>query len=325
MVEKYSKLSEKLSSIAVFLGKTESEKKTTIQEKDRLVYRIQQLELELRNNLQAGDSLIAQNTEYRIDIFMAVEKMVQFEELMTQIESDKNDLFEKLNILEEENEQHLKEKHALKVELIQAQTAQADLDAQLKKATEHINVLESLNTYKDDELKEIGDVKKDAQTTKAQFDQSKKTLVELRQEIDSLQSSKQKLREDNIQLTQDLKKEKDYSEVIKKELKDIKSKYEGQLQSRKTDLGISNLAASRMYTYYNMRESINNRLSNMNMPVSFAATDSNRVSKGPGITTGEIRQSVVPNRESSAGGGVGRASLRNSVMMSRFFVYVSQR
>lgn len=256
---------------------------------------------------------------------MAVEKMVQFEELMTQIESDKNELFEKLNILEEENEQHLKEKHTLKVKLIQAQTAQADLEAQLKKATDHINVLESLNTYKDDELKEIGDVTKDAQSTKAKFDQSQKTLAELREEIDSLQSTKQKLREDNIQLSQDLKKEKDYSEVVKKELKDIKSKYDGQLQSRKTDLGISNLAASRMYTYYNMRESINNRLSNMNMPMSFAATDSNRMSKGPGITTGEIRQSVVPTRESLAGGGAGRASLRNSVMMSRFFVYFSQR
>lgn len=64
LVEKYSNLSEKLDAIAVYLGKVESEKKTSLQEKDRLVHRIQQLELELKNNLQAGDELIAQNTEY---------------------------------------------------------------------------------------------------------------------------------------------------------------------------------------------------------------------------------------------------------------------
>lgn len=63
-MDKYSKISDKLSSVAVFLGKIESEKKTTLQEKDRLVHRIQQLELELRNNFEAGSELISQNTEY---------------------------------------------------------------------------------------------------------------------------------------------------------------------------------------------------------------------------------------------------------------------
>lgn len=241
--------------------------------------------------------------------------MVQFEELMGQIEGDKEELFEKINLLEEENEQHIKEKHSLKVELIQTKSAKTDLEAQLKKATDHINLLESLNTYKDDELKEIGDVSKDAQTAKAQYNQSQKTVADLRREIDELLALKHELREENIQLSQDLQKEKEYSEVVKKELKDIRAKYDGQLQTRKTDLGISNLAASRMYTYYNMRESINNRLSNMNMPVSFAGTD-NRMSKGGARAGGEIRQSVNPGRESAAG-GIGRASLRSSIMMSR--------
>lgn len=242
--------------------------------------------------------------------------MVQFEELMGQIESDKNDLFEKISILEEENEQHLTEKHNLKVELIQAQTARTDVEAKLKKATDHINVLESLNTYKDDELKEKGDVTKDAETAKLQFTQSQKSLAELREEVASLQAAKQKLKDDNIQIAQNLQKEKDYSEVVKKELKEIKSKYNDQMQSRKTELGISNIAASRMYTYYNMRESINNRLSNMNVPVSFAGTQNTLSKVVAGGAGGEIRQSVVPGRESAAG-GFNRASLRNSIMMSK--------
>lgn len=65
MNQKYSKIAERLSSVAVFLGKVESEKKSSVQERDRLIHRIQQLELELRNNMEAGTELINQNTEYR--------------------------------------------------------------------------------------------------------------------------------------------------------------------------------------------------------------------------------------------------------------------
>ena len=62
--DKYSRLTEKLSSVVVYLGKAEQEKKNSIQEKDRLIHRIQQLELEIRNNLEVGNDLINQNTEY---------------------------------------------------------------------------------------------------------------------------------------------------------------------------------------------------------------------------------------------------------------------
>lgn len=54
----------KLSSVAVYLGKVEQEKKNAIQEKDRLIHRVQQLELEIRNNLEVGNDLINQNTDY---------------------------------------------------------------------------------------------------------------------------------------------------------------------------------------------------------------------------------------------------------------------
>lgn len=53
-----------MSSVAVFLGKVEQEKKSSLQEKDRLIHRVQQLELEIRNNLEIGNDLINQNTEY---------------------------------------------------------------------------------------------------------------------------------------------------------------------------------------------------------------------------------------------------------------------
>lgn len=62
--EKYSKLSSKLSSVAVFLSKVEQDKKNSIQEKDRLLHRVQQLELEIKNNLEVGNDLVNQNTEY---------------------------------------------------------------------------------------------------------------------------------------------------------------------------------------------------------------------------------------------------------------------
>lgn len=50
--------------MAVFLGKVEQEKKSAIQEKDRLLHRVQQLELEIRNNLEVGNDLVNQNADY---------------------------------------------------------------------------------------------------------------------------------------------------------------------------------------------------------------------------------------------------------------------
>ena len=46
--------------------------------------------------------------------------MIQFEDLMGQIEADKNELFEKIQGLEEENELLVNEKHNMKIEVAQA-------------------------------------------------------------------------------------------------------------------------------------------------------------------------------------------------------------
>lgn len=241
--------------------------------------------------------------------------MVQFEELMSLIETDKNELFEKISNLEEENEQHVKEKHTLRVELIQAQTARDDFEEQLKKAKSHISVLESLNTFKDDELREKDEASNDAANSKAKYSQSQKTLADLRAELDELEKKKRQLEMDNIQLKGDIEKEREYSGVIKQELKDIKAKYADRLENRKTELGISNLAASRMYDYYKIRETINNRLSNMNLPpVSFAAEEQSPLMNKMKIYA-EIRQSLAGGGEGAT--GPNRASLRNSVMMGK--------
>lgn len=244
--------------------------------------------------------------------------MAQFEELMNQIESDKNELFEKISNLEEENEQHLKEKHSLKVELIQSKTLQQDTEVQLKRAREHINMLESLNTYKDDELKEIGDLSKESENVKAQFSRSQKSLTELRQELEEMLKKRQQLEQHNIQLTEDLAKERDYSSTVKQELKDLKAKYLDSVEQKKVELGLSNLAASKMFTYYKMRESINNRLSNLNMPMSFAGEEN--LESNPMKAFADVRQSLA-GRESTA---INRMSLRNSVMQSRLVLPQSE-
>lgn len=113
-------------------------------------------------------------TPIMVDYPYEVQKMAQFEELLNQIEIDKNELFDKISNLEEENEQHLKEKHALKVELIQTKTALTDCQAQLQKEKDHINMLESLNTYKDEEIKEFGDASKESESVRVQLLKSQK-------------------------------------------------------------------------------------------------------------------------------------------------------
>lgn len=247
--------------------------------------------------------------------------MAQFEELMGQIETDKNELFEKISNLEEENEQHLKEKHGLKVELIQVKTALADNESQLKRAREHINLLESLNTFKEEELKEFGDLTKDSENVKVQFNRSQKSLSELRQELEEVTKVRMQLEQQNIQLAQDLAKERQFSASVKQELKDIKAKYQDSVEQKKNELGLSNLAASRMFSYYKIRDSINNRLSNMNnmnVPVSFAGEESSETVQIKAFA--EVRQSV-------AGGEAGapnRMSLRNSVLQSRFILSKSE-
>ena len=300
----------KLSSVTVFLSKVEQEKKAALAEKDRLVHRVQQLELEIRNNLEVGNDLINQNSEYS-NLILVVQKMAQFEDLMSQIETDKNDLFDKISNLEEENEQHLKDKHSLKVELIQIRTALADNENQLKKAREHIDLLDSLNTIREEELKEFGDLSKDSENAKVQFGRLQKTLADLRLEFDEVLKQKNHLEKHNIQLAEDLGKEREYSKAIKQELKDAQGRYRDSIGQKKNELGLSNIAASRMFNYYKMRESINNRLSNVNMPVSFAGEENIDETQtkviGGGKPAGAMRESTANNR----------MSLRTSVLQGR--------
>ena len=300
----------KLSSVTVFLSKVEQEKKAALAEKDRLVHRVQQLELEIRNNLEVGNDLINRNSEYS-NLILVVQKMAQFEDLMSQIETDKNDLFDKISNLEEENEQHLKDKHSLKVELIQIRTALADNENQLKKAREHIDLLDSLNTIREEELKEFGDLSKDSENAKVQFGRLQKTLADLRLEFDEVLKQKNHLEKHNIQLAEDLGKEREYSKAIKQELKDAQGRYRDSIGQKKNELGLSNIAASRMFNYYKMRESINNRLSNVNMPVSFAGEENIDETQtkviGGGKPAGAMRESTANNR----------MSLRTSVLQGR--------
>ena len=302
----------KLSSVTVFLSKVEQEKKAALAEKDRLVHRVQQLELEIRNNLEVGNDLINQNSEYS-NLILVVQKMAQFEDLMSQIETDKNDLFDKISNLEEENEQHLKDKHSLKVELIQIRTALADNENQLKKAREHIDLLDSLNTIREEELKEFGDLSKDSENAKVQFGRLQKTLADLRLEFDEVLKQKNHLEKHNIQLAEDLGKEREYSKAIKQELKDAQGRYRDSIGQKKNELGLSNIAASRMFNYYKMRESINNRLSNVNMPVSFAGEENIDETQtkviGGGKPAGAMRESTANNR----------MSLRTSVLQGRLW------
>ena len=302
----------KLSSVTVFLSKVEQEKKAALAEKDRLVHRVQQLELEIRNNLEVGNDLINRNSEYS-NLILVVQKMAQFEDLMSQIETDKNDLFDKISNLEEENEQHLKDKHSLKVELIQIRTALADNENQLKKAREHIDLLDSLNTIREEELKEFGDLSKDSENAKVQFGRLQKTLADLRLEFDEVLKQKNHLEKHNIQLAEDLGKEREYSKAIKQELKDAQGRYRDSIGQKKNELGLSNIAASRMFNYYKMRESINNRLSNVNMPVSFAGEENIDETQtkviGGGKPAGAMRESTANNR----------MSLRTSVLQGRLW------
>lgn len=254
-------------------------------------------------------------TPIMVDYPYEVQKMAQFEELLNQIEIDKNELFDKISNLEEENEQHLKEKHALKVELIQTKTALTDCQAQLQKEKDHINMLESLNTYKDEEIKEFGDASKESESVRVQLLKSQKTVTELRKELEEIATLRTKFEQQNIQLSEDLAKERDLSAKVKQELKDLKARHQEGYDQKKKDLELSNIAASKMFTYYKMRESINNRLSNLNMPMSFAADEKTKADSNFGMN--DLRQTLA-GRESTA---MNRMSLRNSVVQGRMVLF----
>ena len=61
-------MTDRLGSVTNFINKLENDKKSQIKENDRLIHRIQQLELDLKNQLQIGSEIANQNTEYCKDI-----------------------------------------------------------------------------------------------------------------------------------------------------------------------------------------------------------------------------------------------------------------
>ena len=97
---------------------------------------------------------------------------------------------------------------------------------------------------------------------------------------------------------------------MKQELKDLKVRYQDGYDQKKKELMLSNIAASQMFTYYKMRESINNRLSNLNLPMSFSA-DEGRDRLQTNIMNEFRASSANAGRESL---GNNRMSLRSSVL-----------
>jgi chromosome segregation ATPase len=183
--------------------------------------------------------------------------MTMFEDLMNQIETDKNELFDKIRFLEDENEALLTEKHSLKIELTQLQVQKSDLDVQLRKTKEQLAILESINDFKQEEVQDLSVEGKSIKALTDQLKQTQKLLGEMRTEDVVTKRDLQALRDENIELKSDLEKEQQLVLLLRKELNDVRNKYSESLDYRKQDLGLSNIMASKMFAQYKMRESTN--------------------------------------------------------------------
>ena len=242
--------------------------------------------------------------------------MIQFEDLMGQIDADKNELFEKIQGLEEENELLVNEKHNMKIEVAQVNHQKIDLESQLKACREQMKVLDSLNNYKEEALQEQKDSDKEM-TKLINHVNSLKTAMKEMQEQDQVKQNKyQKSELAIIQLKSELQKEKDFVQDLKKEIAELRQKYMDSLEHKKTDLGMSNLMASKMFNIYKMREST--RLS-YNMPISFQGEplkqDPSAILAGKGAQNIKDADGVTNQRP----------SLRDSTMMSRLSSNISKR
>lgn len=232
--------------------------------------------------------------------------MAQFEELMGQIENDKNELFDKISGLEEENETLVNEKHSLKIELAQANHQKTDFETHLKASREQLKVLESLNTYKEEALTSEKEAGKEIIDARNQIIGLQKTVKELRDEEELKHNKYQKSELAIIQLKSEVQKEKDFIDVLRTEIAELRQKYTDSVDHKKQELGISNLMASKMFNIYKVREST--RQSN-NMPISFygdkPSTDPSAILAGGGKVLGDQDQNRL------------RPSTRDSTVMSR--------
>ena len=252
--EKVARVMQRTSGLSAVLSKNKQDLSGEAMEKDRLLRKIQQHEIDFRLQLEICQSLQAQNKEF-------IQKMSQCEDLVVQIENDKSELFEKVQSLEEENETLIKEKLDLKVELSHTQTVKADAELQVKKLRDQIKVLESISNYQEEELQGEKLNAKQVEELKQRLIESQKQLEELRNQQDEEKEKYQRLERICAQLRSDLQRETDFGVSMKKELSDLRTKYLEGIEGRKQDIGLSALAASKLYTAYKIRETVGGRMS----------------------------------------------------------------
>lgn len=242
---------------------------------------------------------------------------------MGQIENDKNELFDKIHFLEDENEGLVNEKHSAKIELAQLQAQRSDLEAQLRKTKEQLAILESINEFKQDELQDLSAEGKTAKALSDQLKQTQKLLGEMRTEEVVLKRDLRGLTDENLELKADLEKEQQLVLLLRRELNDVRNKYSESLDYRKQDLGLSNIMASKMFAQYKMRESSNpNRASAVasQQPMSFYGEPPQKQAHFGAHPPDALKASAFePGRDKDRElqQSQFRASTRESIMLSR--------
>lgn len=247
--EKVARVMQRTAGLSAVLTKNKQDLAAENLEKERLLRKIQQNEVDFRLQLEICQSLQSQNKEF-------ITKMSQCEELVVQIEHDKSELFDKVQSLEEENETLIKEKLELKVELSHSQTVKADAELQIKKLRDQIKVLESISNYQEEELQGEKLNAKQVEELKQRLVESQKQLEELRVEQDEEKQKYLRLEKVCAQLRSDLQREADFGNSMKKEITELRTKYLEGIEGRKQELGLSALAASKLYTAYKIRETV---------------------------------------------------------------------
>jgi DNA repair exonuclease SbcCD ATPase subunit len=231
--------------------------------------------------------------------------MTQLEELLNEIEKDKDELFQRIGNLEEENERLLNEKHELKQELNQTLALKKDQEQQMKSYKGQIKILESLNNYKDDELKDTAGEKRLKTGLEEEVSELRGLLTKMREEEEINNEEKMKLTLANVELKTDLEREKEYIANLKREINEFRLKHAENFDLQKTNLNMSNLIASKMFNHYRMRETMRQSTGG-GMPTSF-------VGEAP------VKQYQAGLQESNLVNST-RPSLRESCMISTFWL-----
>lgn len=222
--------------------------------------------------------------------------MAQMEELLNEIEKDKDELFQRITSIEEENEQLANEKHQLKQELNQTLALKKDQEQQLKSCKGQIKILESLNNYKDDELKDTAGEKRLKSGLEEELNGLRELLAKMREEEEIKNEERLKLTFANVELKTDLDKEREYIANLKREINDFRLKHAENFDLQKTNLNMSNLIASKMFNHYRMRETL--RQSTGGMPTSFVG-EAPLKQYQPGLQESNLVNSTRPSLRES--------------------------